>query len=99
MNTAHNLPESSSLRKTEIPRKKLLTESSSRRRIEGAARVPFLGTLLEEEWEVSIDLMRTEQAVVWTELLSWTMSGQLCSATGPVDIEKRSQPTTDAECP
>ena len=27
-------------------------ESPSRRRIEGAARVPFLGTLPEEEWEV-----------------------------------------------
>ena len=31
---------------------RLLMESPRRRRIEGAARVPFLGTLPEEEWEV-----------------------------------------------
>ena len=27
-------------------------ESPRRRRIEGSARIPFLGTLPEEEWEV-----------------------------------------------
>ena len=46
---AHNLPESSSPGKIETTRKKLLTESPRRREKEGAARVPFLGTLPEEE--------------------------------------------------
>ena len=32
---------------------RLLMESPKRRRIEGAARVPFLGTLPEEEWNVN----------------------------------------------
>ena len=37
MNPAHNLPESSSPGKTETTRKKVLTESPRRRRLEGAA--------------------------------------------------------------
>ena len=48
----HDLPESSSPGKKKIIIKKLLTESPRRRRIEGAARALFLGTLPEEEWEV-----------------------------------------------
>ena len=47
-----DLPESSSLGNSKDREQRLLMESSRRRRIEGAARVPFLGTLLEEEWEV-----------------------------------------------
>ena len=42
------LPESSS----KDNEQRLLMESPRRRRIEGATRVPFLGTLPEEEWEV-----------------------------------------------
>ena len=38
--------------KSKATTKKLLAESPHRRRIEGAATVPFLGTLPEEEWEV-----------------------------------------------
>ena len=47
-----NLPESSSPGNSKDNEQRLLMESPRRRRIEGAARVPFLGTLPEEEWEV-----------------------------------------------
>ena len=47
-----NLPESSSPGNSKDNEQRLLVESPRRRRIEGAARVPFLGTLTEEEWEV-----------------------------------------------
>ena len=53
METNRNLPESSSpsnSKNTET--KKLLIESARRRRLEGTARVRFLGTLPEEEWQV-----------------------------------------------
>ena len=52
MGTNRNLPESSSPSNSKSTEQKLLMESPRRRRIEGAARVPFLGTLPEEEWEV-----------------------------------------------
>ena len=47
-----NLPESSSPGNSKDNEQRLLLESPRRRRIESAARVPFLGTLLEEEREV-----------------------------------------------
>ena len=47
-----NLPESSSPGNTKDNEQRILMESPTRRRIEGAARVPFLGTLPGEEWEV-----------------------------------------------
>ena len=47
-----NLPESSSPVNTKDNEQRFLMESPRRRRIEGAARVLFLGTLPEEEWEV-----------------------------------------------
>ena len=47
-----SLPENSSPGNSKDNEQRLLMESSRRRRIEGAARVPFLGTLPEEEWEV-----------------------------------------------
>ena len=47
-----NLPESSSPGNSKDSEQTLLMESPRIRRIEGAARVPFLGTLPEEEWEV-----------------------------------------------
>ena len=52
METNRNLPESSSPSNSKNTEKKLLMESPRRRRLEGTARVPFLGTLTEEEWEV-----------------------------------------------
>ena len=52
MSSAHDLLESNSPGKNETTTKKLLMESPRRRKIEGAARVLFLGTLSEEEWEV-----------------------------------------------
>ena len=47
-----NLPESSSPGNFKDNEQRLLIESPRRRRIEGAARVPFLGTLPKQEWEV-----------------------------------------------
>ena len=47
-----NLPESSSSGNSKDNEQRLLMESPRRRRIKGAARVPFLGTLPEEKWEV-----------------------------------------------
>ena len=47
-----NLPESSSPGNSRNNEQRILMESPRRRKIEGSARVPFLGTLPEEEWEV-----------------------------------------------
>ena len=49
MKMKRNLPESSSPDNSKGNEQRLLMESSRRRRIEGAARVPFLGTLPEDE--------------------------------------------------
>ena len=46
-----NLLESSSLSNSKNAEKKILMESPRRRKIEGTARVPFLGSLPEEEWD------------------------------------------------
>ena len=50
MEMKRNLPESSSPGNSRSNEQRILMESSRRRRIEGSARVPFLGTLPEEEW-------------------------------------------------
>ena len=47
-----NLPESSSPGNSRNSEQRILMESPRRRRTEGSARVHFLGTLPEEEWEV-----------------------------------------------
>ena len=47
-----DLPESSSPGNSKDNEQRLLMESPRRRRIEATARVPFLGTLPEGEWEV-----------------------------------------------
>ena len=47
-----NLPESSSPGKSRNNEQRILMESPRRRRVEASARVPFLGTLPEEECEV-----------------------------------------------
>ena len=52
METSRNLPESGSPSNSKDTEQILLMESPRRRRLEGAARVPFLGTLPEKEWEV-----------------------------------------------
>ena len=52
MEMKRNLPESSSLGNSRSNEQRILMESPRRRRIEGSAIVPFLGTLPEEEWEV-----------------------------------------------
>ena len=52
MEMKRNLPESSSPGNSRNNEQRILMESPRRRRIEGSARVPFLGTLPEQEWEV-----------------------------------------------
>ena len=52
MEMKRNLPESSSPGNSRNNEQRILMESPRRRRIEGSARVPFLGTLPEEEWEL-----------------------------------------------
>ena len=53
MEMNQNLPESSSSSNSKNAKTKLLMESRERRRrIEGFSRVPCLGTLPEEEWDV-----------------------------------------------
>ena len=52
MEMKRNLPESSSPGNSRNNDQRFLMESPRRRRIEASARVPFLGTLPEEEWEV-----------------------------------------------
>ena len=51
MKMERDFPESSSPGNSKDNEQRLLMESPRRRRIEGAARVPFLETLPEEEWE------------------------------------------------
>ena len=52
MEMKRNLPESSSPGNSRNNDQRIRMESPRRRRIEASARVPFLGTLPEEEWEV-----------------------------------------------
>ena len=52
MEMSQNLLESSSPGISKNAEKRLLMESSRRRRIEGTARAPFLRTMPEKEWEV-----------------------------------------------
>ena len=52
MGMKRKLPESGSPSNSKNTEQKLLMESPRKRSIEGAARVLFLGTLPEEEWEV-----------------------------------------------
>ena len=52
MEMNRNLPESGSPSNSKDNEQRLLMESPRGRRIEGAARVPFLGTLPKEEWKV-----------------------------------------------
>ena len=52
MEMKRDLPESSSSGNSRNNEQIILMESPRRRRIEGSARVTFLGTLPEEEWEV-----------------------------------------------
>ena len=52
MEMKRNLPESSSPGNSRNNDQRILMESPRRRRIEASARIPFLGTLPEEEWEV-----------------------------------------------
>ena len=76
MELNRDLPESSSLGNSKDREQRLLMESPRRRTIEGAARVPFLGTLPEEEWEVHHRDHEIGRDVDWTEWPLWKKSGQ-----------------------
>ena len=52
METNRNLPESRSPSNSKDTEQRFHMESPRRSRIEGAARVPFLGTSPKEEWEL-----------------------------------------------
>ena len=56
MEMKRNLPESGSPGNSRNNEQKILMESPRRRRIEGSTRVPFLGTLPEEEWASPIKM-------------------------------------------
>ena len=88
MEMKRNLPESSSRSNSQNAEKKLLMESQRRRRIEGTARVPLLGTLPEEEWEVH---HRDHKSCHHRRGLE--SSSEL---RDPFYFEKRSQQTTNA---
>ena len=79
MEMNRSLPESSSPSNSKTAEKKLLMDSPRRRRIEGTARVLFLGTLPGEEREVHRRDHKNRtigQDAVWTELPSWKRSTQ-----------------------
>ena len=76
MGTNRNLTESSSPSNSKNTEQILLMESPRRRRIEGTARVPFFGTLPEEEWRCIIETMKIGRDAEWTEWPSWKRSGQ-----------------------
>ena len=84
-----DLLESSSPGNSKDRDQRLLMESPRRRRIEGAARVPFLGTLLEKEWEVH----HRDHEIIGLYGRSLDSSSEL---RNPVHSESRSQPTTNA---
>ena len=76
MEMKRNLPESSSPGNSKDNEQRILMESPKRKRIEGAARVPFLGTLPEEEWEVPHRDHENRTGCKLTEWSSWKKSGQ-----------------------
>ena len=76
MEMKRNLLESSSPGNSKDNEQRLLMESPRRRRVEGAARVPFLGTMPEKEWEVHHRDHGNRTDVDWTEWRSWKKSGQ-----------------------
>ena len=90
-----NLPESSSPGNSKDNEQRLLMESPRRKRIEGAARVPFLGTLPKEEWEVH-HRDHENRTGCRLDRRSLDSSSEL---RNPVHFESRSQPTTDAGSP
>ena len=83
MEMKRNLPESSSPGNSRNNDQRILMESPRRRRIEASARVPFLGTLPEEEWEVITATTRVGRDANWTEWRLWKKSGPWFKAMGP----------------
>ena len=61
------LPESGSPSNSKDTDQKLLMESTRRRRIEGAARVPFLGTCPKKSRRCIIETMKIGRDAEWIE--------------------------------
>ena len=76
MEMKRNLPESSSPGNSKDNEQRLLMESQRRRRIEGAARVPFLERCQRKSGKCTTETMRIGRDVNWTEWRSWKKSGQ-----------------------
>ena len=76
MGTNRNLPESGSPSNSKNTEHKLLMESPRRRRIEGAARVLFLGTLPKKSGRCIIEIMKLGRDLEWIGWPSWKRSGQ-----------------------
>ena len=85
MNAAHNLQESSSPGKSEVTTKFFFIGISTKEKNRKRSPSTFLGNPARK---------RTEQAVVWTELL---LLGRF--EPDPVNVENRSQQTSDAGNP
>ena len=99
--TNRNLAESSSPSNSKNTEKKLLMESPRKRRIEGTARVPFLGTLTEEEWEVHHRDHENRVGCTMDRVAFFRGRGLDSSSElrDPVYFENRSQQTTNAGSP
>ena len=76
METSRNLSESGSPRNSKDTEQRLLMEPKRRRRKEGAARVTFLGTLPEEEWEVHHRDHENRTGCRMDRVALWKRSGQ-----------------------
>ena len=70
-----NLLESSSPGNSKDNEQRLLMESPRRRRIECAARVPFLGTLPDKSGRYITETMKIGRDIDWTEWPSGKKSG------------------------
>ena len=89
MEKKRNLPESSSPGNSRNNDQRILMESRRRRRIEASARVPFLGTLPEEEWEVHHRDHESRTGCKLAEWRSWKKSGLWFRAMGPNPSSKQ----------
>ena len=98
MEKNRNLPESSSPSYSKNTEQKLLMESPRRRRVEGTARVPFMGTL-PKNGKCIIETMKKERDAEWTGCLRGGGLDSSSELRNPVYFEIRSQPTTNAGSP
>ena len=93
MEMKRNLPESSSPGNSRNNEQRILMESPRTRRVEVSARVPFLGTLPEEEWEVHHRDHESRTACKLDRVAFMEDSGS--ELWDPFHSENGSQPTLD----